>query len=85
MADWRSHALEPSYRALADKKVKFLSKSDIQRPDSASDRSHEGTLDADMVLLECLQGLIGKIGSALFESLSSGEDFLPFYPAIFTV
>ena len=56
------HALEPAYRALTDVEVELLAQSDVEGADAASDRSGQGSLDGDNVLLDVVKGLLRQPG-----------------------
>ena len=56
----RGDALEPAHRAQTHVEVEDLAQRDVQRADAAADGRREGALDADEVLAERLDRLVGK-------------------------
>ena len=73
----RRHALEPAHRPQAHVQIQQLTKRDVERADAAADRRRQRTLDADVVLPEGVDGLVGQPGVELLEALFAGVDFLP--------
>ena len=73
----RRHALELAHRAQADVEVEHLAQRDVQRADAAADRRRQRALDADEVLAERLDGLVGQPVVELLERLLAGEHLHP--------
>jgi hypothetical protein len=75
--DRRGHALEPADRAQADVEVELLAQGDVEAADAAADRGGEGALDADQLLAEDGEGLLGQPAAGLLEGLLAGEHLAP--------
>ncbi len=73
----RRHALEPAHRAQAHVEVEELAQRDVERADTAADRRGQRALDADQVLAERVDGLVGQPGAGGVERLLPREHFLP--------
>src|SRR6266568_847294 len=73
----RRHAAEPAHRAEADVEVEELPERVVERADAAADRRGERPLDADEVLAERLDRLVGEPGVELRERLLAGVDLGP--------
>ena len=71
------HPLEPADGAQADVEVEELAQRHVQRADAAADRRRERPLDADEVLLEVLDRLVGEPVAGLLERLLAREDLVP--------
>jgi hypothetical protein len=69
--------LEPADRPEADVEVEELAQGDVQRADAAADRGREGPLDADEVLPEGLDRLVGKPRPEVVVGLLAREDLHP--------
>src|SRR5262249_7516719 len=75
--DRRWDALEPAHRPQTDVEVERLPQRDIERSDAAADRRRERSLDADVIALERLDGLVRQpVVDGIF-GLFAGEHFLP--------
>ena len=67
----RGHALEPAHRAEADVEVEHLAERDVERADAAADGRGQRPLDADEVLAERLDRLVGsQVGVELVKAFS---------------
>ena len=75
--DRRGHALEPADRAEADVEVEQLPQRDVERADAAADGRRQRPLDADQVLAERLDRLVGQPGGELVVRLLAGVDLHP--------
>ena len=73
----RRHALEPAHGPQADVEVEDLAQGDVERADAAADRRGERALDADEVLAEGVDRLVGQPVARLVERLLAGEHLLP--------
>ena len=73
----RDHTSEPAYGTQADIEVEFLTQSDVQRTDTASDWGCQRAFDSDTIVAEGLHGLVGQPGAGLFEGFTSGQDLFP--------
>ena len=67
----------PTHRTQAHVEVEHLTQRDVQRADAATDRRGERALDADEVLAERVDGLVGQPRAGGVERLLAGEHFLP--------
>ena len=73
----RRHALEPAHRAQAHVEVEELAQRDVERPDTAADRRGERALDADQVVAERVDGLVGEPRAGRVERLLAREHLFP--------
>jgi hypothetical protein len=76
----RLHAPEVPNGTQAHVQVELLSQRDVERSNSAANRSRQRALDANEVLPEGLERLVGKPVPGLLERLLAGEDLSPFDP-----
>ena len=74
----RRDALEPADRAQADVEIEDLAQRHVQRTEAPADGGGQRALDADEVLAEVGDRLIGKPVARLVEGLLTGEHLLPF-------
>src|SRR5262249_7113116 len=73
----RRDALEPSHWPQTDIKVQQLSQRAVQRPDAAADRRRQRSLDADEVVAERLDSVVGQPRVEALEAFLAGEDLEP--------
>ena len=73
----RGDAGEPTHRAQAHVEVEDLAQGHVEGADPTADRRGEGSLDADQVVAEGLDGLVGQPVTGLVERLLPGQDLLP--------
>ena len=73
----RRHAGEPAHRAQAHVEVEELAQRDVEAADAAADRRGERALDADQVVLERLDGLVGQPVAGRVERLLAREHLFP--------
>ncbi len=73
----RRHALVPAHGAEADEEVEHLAQRDVQRADAAADRRRERSLDADEIVTEGLDRVVGQPVVELLEALLAGVDLEP--------
>ena len=77
----RRHTPEPAHRAQAHVEVQELAQGHVERAETAAHRRRERALDADQVLAEHPERLVGQPVAGLLERLLSSEDFRPGDPA----
>ncbi len=68
------HALEVAHRAQAHVEVEHLAQRDVERADAAADGRGERPLDADEVVRERVEGLVGQPAVELLERLLARVD-----------
>src|SRR5690606_19501749 len=75
--DRARHALEPPDRTQAGVEIELLAERDVEAPDATADRGGQRALDADQVLGERGDGLVGQPVARAVERLLAGQHFLP--------
>ena len=69
--------MEPAHGAQADVEVEELTKSHVERTNAATNRRREWALDANQVVAECFDGLVGKPITGFVEGLLTSQHFNP--------
>ncbi len=73
----RRHAGEVPHRSQAHVQVEDLTQRDVEGANASSDRSRQRAFDADEVITEGLDGLLGEPVAGLLERLLAGEHLCP--------